>query len=1061
MIKHGEIIQQLSETQKLRLVTDFSALADEELNALGVPHVVADNLVDINERLSGGYPSFFGLANSWDKDYFSLIAADLTYRIGNAVNLIDTPPVRLKTSVYADGMSEDPYLNKTFAEGLCLGIESSGASACLTDCSVRAVDVAALDKNPDNAVISNLLLKPFLSVGQNGKATAIKCSPCALRRSWHAVGENIEKMLRGNVKDSVNIVFSGASQDVAVAAMAKDNELVCNTPLTALRAAIENYRRLKAEVERGSVSVGELNKAVADGVAVSEETLDSAVDNVLCFAEACARKRAVDPNNTELASALNAEETKRFGDLDKFRDRLTLLSVQESTVLLKNANVLPVSAAKLALIGELAESVPNLQSVLKSYCGENGCELTGYARGYSQDEERTDALLNEAVQLAQKASTVVMFMGLGKREKSLAENNSSLILPANQLELFDAISELGKNIIVVIKGDHLPDMQFDDYCGGVLFMPNGGARGAEAICNIMFGKFNPSGRLAFSGYDDTDGYHKTLRDYKVSGKNKVGQFIGYRHYTSNGIDVKYPFGFGLSYTKFEYSAIKAEENGVSIIVRNTGKVGGSEIVQLYIGKRDSSLIRSKRELKGFLKIYLKPKEKKRIAIPINKADLAVYDPSDEKLKIEGGEYVLYVGASCADIRLTATINIQGEKIAKSGDKLSDYLQGVSNIVDGGYMMSGGASKGAKRTKAQAVADFPYEKLFLDEFGLDVEQEEDYYEQEVVSLQDDDITKYVGDGITPTAFCDKLVDYFAARGIILPEPDARELTAAMVASRVLFICCEDKQYYADYANALSGFFGSLAAVQSVADIADSATLFADGSPTAELLHSSADRHDSVLIAALDDVSPAKLGEYFTPFIRYVGNPENNRITYGDNVSGEQTFTVGRNVWFLMRVSASDVADIPAHIADISTLIIPNISRCDGEEGVVEQVGVNYYKFLKAFERVEDKFELEESDWKRIDKLTSYVNSHSRAVIGNKMWLQMEKLSAAYLAAGGERDGALDVVVCDKLLELFAPLLRGKLTRDDGDFAQTLENIFGDDGVPESKTACGVLGLTVAL
>ncbi|MDE6293861.1 MAG: glycoside hydrolase family 3 C-terminal domain-containing protein [Clostridiales bacterium] len=646
MIKHSDIISKLTEAQKLRLVTDFAALGDDELNALGVPRVVTTDLDEINQKFNGKYPSFFGLANSWNRNLFGLIASDLSYRIGGEANLIDTPPMRTKSSVYVDGVSEDPYLTRAYAESLCGGIEGAGAASCLTDCSVREVDVGSLDKNVTNGVLADFLIRPFLSIGYNGNVTAIKSSPSVLRRNHSGVGEEIEKLLRRSLKSSVNIVFSGASQDTTVATMPVANELVCNTPLSALRAALDNYHRLKDEVERGTVSVSELNKAFADGVAVSEEMLDAAVDKVIDFAWSCYKKRELLWHNEEafdydvqlgmLNRRLESEEEKKHGDLQKFRDGLALLSVQESIVMLKNVNAMPVSVgrAKVAVIGELGEDVPWLDERFRHYCKEAGGEYLGYSRGYSEGEERNDEAFRAAVKLAQASSTVVMFMGLGKREKSLA-SSPALKLPANQLALFDAISDLEKNVIVVIRGDFLPDMQFDDYCAGVLFCPLGGTLAADAICSVIFGKYNPSGRLCVSGYSDVDGYHKTLRDYKVSGKNKVGEFLGYRHYTSNGTTVKYPFGFGLSFSKFEYSAAKLEGNSVTLTVRNTSKVGGHEVVQLYVGKKNSALIRPVRELKGFVKVFLRAKEKKRITIPFSPADFKVYDPADVSIKFEG------------------------------------------------------------------------------------------------------------------------------------------------------------------------------------------------------------------------------------------------------------------------------------------------------------------------------------------------------------------------------------------------------------------------------------------
>ena len=199
-------------------------------------------------------------------------------------------------------------------------------------------------------------------------------------------------------------------------------------------------------------------------------------------------------------------------------------------------------------------------------------------------------------------------------------------------------------------------------------------------------------------------------------------------------------------------------------------------------------------------------------------------------------------------------------------------------------------------------------------------------------------------------------------------------------------------------------------------------------------------------------PSDINSYFTPFIRYVGNPENNRITYG---GGEETLDAAPNIWFFMRVDSEGASSVPEHIANISSLYVPELARCEKTYSA-ERADINVYKFVYAFEQAESKYELDEDGWKRIDRLHEYAAGKSRVDIGNKLWLQMEKYTSAYIALGGA-DTVLDAVVASKLLILFAPALKGKLTKADGDTAQTLENIFGEDKIRKSKAIANMLGL----
>ena len=187
-----------------------------------------------------------------------------------------------------------------------------------------------------------------------------------------------------------------------------------------------------------------------------------------------------------------------------------------------------------------------------------------------------------------------------------------------------------------------------------------------------------------------------LRSNKDAGKNKVGVFIGYRNYDTARLKMRYPFGFGLSYTAFEYSRLEVKGNTVSFVVRNTGRCAGSEVAQVYVGKTAPALPRPRRELKAFAKIELKPGESRKISLAVDPASLSVF--AGGGYTVEGGEYTVAVGASVSDIRLTGTMQLAGAKLPRSSERMSDYLQTYSNVLSGGYTLGDVKSAGKKGKK---------------------------------------------------------------------------------------------------------------------------------------------------------------------------------------------------------------------------------------------------------------------------------------------------------------------------------------------------------------------------
>ncbi|MBO7293095.1 MAG: glycoside hydrolase family 3 C-terminal domain-containing protein, partial [Clostridia bacterium] len=255
-------------------------------------------------------------------------------------------------------------------------------------------------------------------------------------------------------------------------------------------------------------------------------------------------------------------------------------------------------------------------------------------------------------------------------------------LPPNQLLLAERILSLGKEVVVVLASGHAPDVEFSRRCAAVLLMPLEVESSAEAAATLLSGDHSPSGRLAYTLYAGTEVAFRKRAFYRSEMGMKTGPFVGYRYYDTADMHVGYPFGHGLSYTYFHYSALTVRQDSVTFRIKNIGNQKGAEVAQVYIGLADSHCLRPKKELCGFEKVDLAPGETCTVTVPIAPPTVRV---EGEDLP-EKGTYTVFVGASVTDIRLRGRVTYRGASLPPHEERLSDYLQSVSNVTEGNYTL---------------------------------------------------------------------------------------------------------------------------------------------------------------------------------------------------------------------------------------------------------------------------------------------------------------------------------------------------------------------------------------
>lgn len=595
------------------------------------------------------FPTASALACSFDRSLIEKLgktlgdecqAEDIAVLLGPGANIKRSPLCGRNFEYF----SEDPYLSSEIATAYIKGVQSRGVGTSLKHFALNNQEHRRMSTSAevDERTLREIYLASFEGPVKKAKPWTVMCSYNRVN-GVHA-SEN-RKLLTDILRDEWGYEGLVVSDWGAV-----DNRI--------------NGVKAGLDLEMPS-SMGKNDKLIIEAVRLGKLDI-SDVDK-------CVRR---------VLELLEKYEDGKKSDItwDKEKDHKLAAKIEsECMVLLKNEDkILPLDKGKkIAFIGKFAES-PRYQgggsSHINSYkvtsaleAVKDICEVS-YAEGYLTDEDKTDKrLLDEAVKTAENCEIAVLFVGLPDLFESEGYDRSHLRLPECQLELIKRVSEVNKNIVTVLHNGSAVEMSFADDVKGILEAYLGGQAVGQAVVDILFGKKNPCGKLAET-FPRKLSDNPSYLNFPGEGdrvRYQEGIFVGYRYYDKKEIEPLFPFGYGLSYTDFEYKDIeisKDEMNDdevltVTVTIKNTGKVKGKEIVQLYVNDEHSSVIRPIKELKGFEKVSLNPGEEKRIAFVLDKRSFAYYNTEISDWYTEYGKYNILVGASSRDIRLTASVYV--------------------------------------------------------------------------------------------------------------------------------------------------------------------------------------------------------------------------------------------------------------------------------------------------------------------------------------------------------------------------------------------------------------------
>ena len=670
MLKHKDLISQMTLKEKASLCSGKDFWHLKSIERLGLPEImVCDGPHGLrkqnaeNKKVGIGnsypatcFPTAVTTACSWDRDLIYNMGQALAEEcLQHGVSVLLGPGVNMKRSPLCgrnfEYFSEDPELAGEMGAAFIAGVQSKGIGTSLKHFAGNSQEMKRMTSNSiiDERALREIYLRAFEKAVKKSQPWTVMNAYNLLNGTYCSENDWLQnKVLRDEWGFKGAVVSDWGAVNDRVAGLNAGNDLEMPSS--------------------GGVNDAKIVEAVKCGV-IDETTLDERVDKLI---------------DIILKGAANKKPGYKF-DV-KAHNLLSRQIAEQSMVLLKNdGNILPLKRVEgeyVAVIGAFADN-PRYQGAGSSIINptmidsgrrafNNSPISVKFADGYDRSGKRKDedAYITEACNLAKNASKAVVFIGLTDDYESEGFDRSTMKLPDGHNRLVEAVSRVNDNVIVVLEGGSPVEMPWADDVKAILNAYLGGQSVAPAIVDVLTGKANPCGKLA-------ETYPVCLKDTPTSfrypdSKEDVQYresiFIGYRYYDKVERNVRFPFGFGLSYTSFDDSDIKLKKKNltkgegakVTFTIKNTGDVAGSEIAQVYVAKPESKTFRAPKELKGFVKIHLDPGEEKKVTVELDDRAFAFWNTATEDWCVESGEYKILVGASSRDIRLEAAAKMKSE-----------------------------------------------------------------------------------------------------------------------------------------------------------------------------------------------------------------------------------------------------------------------------------------------------------------------------------------------------------------------------------------------------------------
>ncbi|MBD5484695.1 MAG: glycosyl hydrolase [Lachnospiraceae bacterium] len=661
--KIKELVAQMTLEEKAAMCSGADFWHTEAVERLGIPaSMLSDGPHGLRKQNQEGdhlgindsikavcFPAGCGTAASFNRE----LLKEMGETLGNecqaeGVSVILGPAVNIKRSPLCgrnfEYYSEDPFVASEMAGALIHGVQSKNVGTSIKHFLANNQETRRMscDSRVDERTLHEIYLAAFEGAVKKEKPWTVMCSYNKINGTYAAQNH---QYLTETLRDQWGFEGYVVSDWGAVNNRVEDLKAGLDLEMPGSYGAND-------KMIMGAVLSGELDEGV----------VNEAVERIL---------------NIVFRYEENRDKDAVF---DKDKDHEMARKVAEETiVLLKNEGVLPLSdQQKVAFIGKYAKkpryqgggsSHINSHKITSALDAAEGMKNITYAQGFDDAEDKTDEqLLAEAVETARNADVAVIFAGLPEKFESEGFDRKHMAMPNCQNELIEKVAAVQPNTVVVLHNGSPVEMPWVDQVKGVVEAYLGGQAVGGAVCDILFGKVNPSAKLPETfpiRLEDNPSYLSYIGEGDMV-EYREGIFVGYRYYDKKKMDVLFPFGYGLSYTTFDYSNLTVDKEQmkdtdtlrVAVDVTNTGSVAGKEVVQLYVADRESTVIRPVKELRDFAKVELAPGETKTVTFTLDKRAFAYYSVRIHDWHVETGEFDIMIGKSSRDIMLTKTVTVE-------------------------------------------------------------------------------------------------------------------------------------------------------------------------------------------------------------------------------------------------------------------------------------------------------------------------------------------------------------------------------------------------------------------
>ena len=592
-------------------------------------------------------------------------AVDVSTILGPAIN-IKRSPLCGRNFEY---ISEDPYLAGEMSAAYIQGVQSQDVGTSLKHFAANSQETERMNASAemDERTLREIYLTAF-------EIAVKKSQPWTIMASYNKINGEYSSENNWLLNDILRKEwgFEGAVVSDWAAVSDRVKGIASGLDLEMPSSHGANDSLIIDAVNSGKLSMDDLDEAVRNILKWTEKYVDHKSEHNEVFDRDADHEKAVRIEEECIVLLRNDVIVEGATDIDENGD-LIGENITERPVL-------PLSSdEKIALIGGFAQT-PRFQGGGSSHINahnvvsavsvmNNYSDNITYSEGFPYDKDESDEeKFAAAIEAANAADKIVVFAGLPDVFESEGYDRSHMRMPDCQNDLIERLMELGKPVIVVLHNGSPVELPWIDYADAIVEAYLGGEGVGEAVMNVLYGKVNPSGKLAESfpyKLEDNPSYlNFPVACHKV--KYGEGVFVGYRYYDTKKMDVMFPFGYGLSYTEFEYSNLKVDaeidinkETVVSVDVTNVGKVAGKEIVQLYVADKTYATNRPVHELKGFEKVSLEPGETKTVTFTLDKRSFAWFNEDISDWYAANGDYTIEIGKSSREIVLEADIKLTG------------------------------------------------------------------------------------------------------------------------------------------------------------------------------------------------------------------------------------------------------------------------------------------------------------------------------------------------------------------------------------------------------------------